>query len=71
LTVVNSRWIAELVAINRVHEQFNAAHWDERRHFLFPLHDETVEAVARDVRIATSREPMRALLARTFERLWD
>jgi hypothetical protein len=71
LTVVNSRWIAELIAINRVHEQFSAAHWEGQHHFLFPFHDETVEAVARDVRLATSREPMRALLARTLERLWD
>ncbi len=68
--VVNSRWLAELVDINRVHDQFNPQVWADARHFLFVFHDETVEAVARDVEIETFRESMPALLAQTTARLW-
>ena len=31
--VENSRWLAELIEINRVHERFDLERWEERRHF--------------------------------------
>jgi hypothetical protein len=68
--VENSRWLAELVEINRVHEQFDPQLWQEKRHFLLVFHDEVVEAVARDIEIQTMRTSMRALLAESIEKLW-
>ncbi len=68
--MANSRWLAELVEINRVHDRFDAGRWTSRRHFLFVFHDETVEAIARDVEIETFQGSMPTLLAETIERLW-
>jgi hypothetical protein len=49
--VENSRWLAELIEINRVHEQFDPEWWEDKRHFLLVFHDETVEAVAREIEV--------------------
>ena len=68
--VGNSRWVAELMEVNCVHDQYRAENWADARHFLFVFHDETVEAVAHDVEVETFRESMPALLAKTIERLW-
>ena len=68
--VENSRWLAELVEINRVHERFDPQTWEGRRHFLLVFHDETVEAIASDIEVRTVRTSMRALLAESIERLW-
>jgi len=68
---VNSRWLNELIEINRVHDQFNPQRWETLDHFLFVFHDETVEAIARDTRTSTSHESMGALITRTAARLGD
>ena len=68
--VENSRWLAELVEINRVHERFDPQAWESRRHFLLVFHDETVEAIARDIEVRTVRTSMRALLTESIEKLW-
>ena len=68
--VENSRWLAELIEINRVHRGFNPQTWQEQRHFLLVFHDETVEAIARDIEVRPAQTSMRALLAETIEKLW-
>ena len=68
--VENSRWLAEVVDVNRVHERFDPQAWDGRRHFLLVFHDETVEAISRDIEVQTMHMSMRALLAASIERLW-
>jgi hypothetical protein len=68
--VENSRWLAELIEINRVHAQFDPEAWADKRHFLLVFHDETVEAIARDIEVRTVRTSMRALLTESIERLW-
>ena len=68
--VENSRWLAELIEINRVHERFDPQAWEDKRHFLLVFHDETVEAIARDIEVRTVRMSMRALLAESIEKLW-
>jgi hypothetical protein len=68
--VANSRWLAELVEINRVHDQFNPRAWEGLRHFFFVFHDEIVEAIARDVEVETFRESVPSLLGQTIARLW-
>jgi hypothetical protein len=68
--VENSRWLTELIEINRVHAQFDPQTWESRRHFLLVFHDETVEAIARDIVVQTVHMPMRALLAESIDKLW-
>src|SRR5207249_10492606 len=38
--IENSRWLQELIAINRVHERFDPHSWQDKRHFLLVFHDE-------------------------------
>jgi hypothetical protein len=68
--VENSRWLRELIEINRVHERFNPESWHDKRHFLLVFHDETVEAVAREIEVQPVRKSMRELLAESIEKLW-
>jgi hypothetical protein len=68
--VEGSRWLAELVEINRVHHLFDPKWWEDKRHFLLVFHDETVEAVARDIEVQRVRASMRALLAESIDKLW-
>lgn len=45
--VRNSRWIIELMNVNRVHQRFDEGRWSGARHFVLTFHDETLECVAR------------------------
>ena len=64
--IENSRWVRELVEMERVHEAFDSNQWAEAKHFLLVFHDETVEAVARDIEVRTRETSMRELLAGTI-----
>ncbi len=66
--IANSRWYAELEAINSVHDQYDPDSWDSR-HFLFVFHDETLDVIARDVSVETFHESLPTLLAQTAARL--
>jgi hypothetical protein len=68
--VANSRWLAELVEMNRTHSRFSQESWEGARHFLFVFHDESVEAIADEVEVQTFRESIPSLLAETIARLW-
>jgi hypothetical protein len=68
--VEKSRWLQELIAINRGHERFDPQSWQDKRHFLLVFNDETVEAIARGIEVEPVRTSMRALLNETIERLW-
>ena len=67
--VENSRWLAELIEINRVHDYFDPQSWTDKRHFLLVFHDETVEAVAREIEVEPVRASIRELLAASIEKL--
>jgi hypothetical protein len=67
--VENSRWLAELIEINRVHERFRIERWRDKRHFLLVFHDETVEAITRGIDVHPVRTSMRALLAGSIQKL--
>ena len=45
--VLNSAWIAELCARNRVHPSHKDSMFTGLRHFVFTFHDSTLEVVAR------------------------
>jgi hypothetical protein len=67
--VVNSRWLAELEAINKVHHCYNPDCWRKRKHFVFWFHDKTFECIAESFKVELYQESMAALLARVCERL--
>jgi hypothetical protein len=67
--VVNSRWLKELEAINRVHRMYQPEMWRGLTHFIFWFHDSTFECVARSYKVETHRISMRALLGLMVERL--
>ncbi len=67
--VRNSRWLAELEAINSVHSQYDPARWRSRRHFVFWFHDTTFECVAESFTVEQFRGSFSELLARACERL--
>lgn len=67
--VVNSKWLAELEAINSVHHCYDPARWRDRKHYVFWFHDTTFECVANSFTVELYRESMAEMLARVCQRL--
>lgn len=49
--IINSKWIAELKDIHRVHPGFKESFWSKRKHYLLFFHDEIFECIAEDYRV--------------------
>jgi len=69
--VVNSRWLAELEAINSVHHCHKPEVWRKRSHYVLWFHDSTFECVAESFRVELFRESMADLLVRVCQRLFS
>jgi hypothetical protein len=67
--VVNSRWLAEIEAINKVHRCYNPATWRERNHYVFWFHDTTFECIAKSFEVEVYQESMASMLSRMCQRL--
>jgi hypothetical protein len=67
--VVNSRWLAEVEAVNKVHRCYDPASWRGRSHYVFWFHDTTFECIAGPFKVELYREGMAAMLARMCRRL--
>ena len=67
--VVNSRWLAELEAVNSVHRCYDPARWRNLNHYVFWFHDSTFECVAESFKVEVFRESMAEMLARVCQRL--
>ncbi len=67
--VVNSRWLAELEAINGVHRCYDPARWRNLNHYVLWFHDSTFECIARSFTVEVHRESMADLLDRVCRRL--
>jgi hypothetical protein len=68
--VINSRWLAELEAINSVHHCYSPAYWRDQKHFVLWFHDKTFECVAESFKVELFEETMPNLLALVVERLF-
>ena len=66
--VVNSRWLAELEAINSVHRCYDPEVWRRRNHYVFWFHDTTFECVAESFTVELYHECIAALLERVCQR---
>ena len=67
--MVNSRWLAELEAINSVHRCYRPEVWRSLNHYVLWFHDSTFECIARSFTVEVFRESMAELLARACRRL--
>jgi len=67
--VVNSPWIAEIEAINKVHTLYNPERWRKRKHYIFWFHDSTFECIAESFTLELYQESMYQMLTRIIDRL--
>jgi hypothetical protein len=67
--VRNSRWIAELQAINSVHSQYDPDRWTKLNHYVFWFHDSTFECVAESFTVELHRTSFANLLDVACKRL--
>lgn len=67
--VVNSRWLAEIEAVNRVHRGYDPTLWRTLNHYIFWFHDTTFECVAKSFTVEVYQESLADLLARVCKRL--
>ncbi len=67
--IVNSRWLAELEAINKVHHCYDPTRWRGLNHYVFWFHDTTFECVAESFQVELYQESMAELLNRVCQRL--
>jgi hypothetical protein len=67
--VENSRWLAELEAINRIHRCYDPDRWRELEHYVFWFHDSTFECVAESYKVEPYELSMADLLAMVCKRL--
>ncbi|HEX7276939.1 MAG TPA: hypothetical protein VF244_06145 [Acidimicrobiales bacterium] len=67
--VRSSRWIADLMAMNSVHEHFSQESWSASNHYLLVFHDEVFECVAERYDIETITAPLPEILVDLAGRL--
>ncbi|MBS0384634.1 MAG: hypothetical protein JSS00_04715 [Proteobacteria bacterium] len=69
--VVNSKWLAELEAINSVHSGYSPALWRDLHHYVFWFHDSTFECIAKSFEVELSNVSFGALLDRAIRKFLD
>ena len=67
--VKNSRWLAEIEEINKVHRLYDPSHWRRCNHYIFWFHDTTFDCIAESYSVEVYRESMKDMLARVVERI--
>ncbi len=61
--VVNSRWIAEIEAINSVHRCYAPDTWKQLHHYVLWFHDSTFECIAESFQVAFYSKSLPEVLA--------
>lgn len=69
--VVNSPWLAEIEAINKVHAGYSPERWRHFKHYIFWFHDSTFECIAKSFTVELYQESMYQMLMRMVDRLDD
>ncbi len=67
--VHNSKWLAELENINKVHSGYKADRWRNRNHYIFWFHDNTFECIAQSYKVEVFHETLAQILARVYDRM--
>jgi hypothetical protein len=65
--IANSRWLAEMEQINKVHPRYHPDKWKTLKHYLLLFHDESFECLARGYTIEVFQDSLEhvAEIART------
>jgi hypothetical protein len=61
--VINSRWLAETEAINKVHSNYNADRWRGLHHYVLWFHDSTFECIAQSFEVSTFDKSLPEILS--------
>ena len=69
--VMNSPWLAEIEAINKIHAHYNPERWRNDKHYIFWFHDSTFECIAESFTVELYQESMYQMLMRMVDRLDD
>ena len=69
--VVNSRWLAEIEAINSVHSCYKPEHWKDLHHYVLWFHDSTFECLAESFQVETYNKSLSEILSGICELLLD
>jgi hypothetical protein len=56
--IANSRWLAEMENINRVHPSYHPDKWRTLKHYLLLFHDEHFECLAKDYTIEVLQDSL-------------
>lgn len=67
--VINSRWLSEIEAINRIHRCYDPAPWKKLHHYVFWFHDSTFECLAESFQVNLHSSNLRDVLAEVCEQL--
>jgi len=67
--VINSRWLSEIEAINRIHDCYDPALWKKLHHYVFWFHDTTFECLAESFHITQHSSNLRDVLVEVCEQL--
>jgi hypothetical protein len=69
--VRNSRWLAAEQATNSVHRGYNAASWQDTKHYLLMFHDDCFECLAKGYKVEVVNCSFREAVNRVVERLFE
>lgn len=67
--VRNSKWLAELESMNKVHRGYKADNWRNLNHHVFWFHDSTFECIAEGYKVEVFHETLAQILARVYDRM--
>ena len=67
--VRNSRRLAELETINKVHSGYKRDRWRGLKHFVFWFHDSIFECIAEGCEVEVLNETLAQILARVYDRM--
>ena len=67
--VLNSRWLAEIESVNKVHRCYNPNRRKDLNHYIFWFHDSTFECIAKSYSVEVFQESMREMLRRVSDLL--
>jgi hypothetical protein len=67
--VINSRWVAEIESINRVHSQYSPEKWKRLHHYVLWFHDSTFECIAESFTVELRNEDFASVLENICRRL--
>lgn len=69
--IANSRWLAAMEQINKVHPSYQPAQWSVLKHYLLFFHDESFECLARGYTIEVLQDSLEHVVEIARARLFD